>query len=82
MASVELGKPHGSGGLPIDRQWSKVRPPDRPLWIVLRREYSLRGKEHISAEHHTTTECREEAQVMLEELRRLYPHAIFEMAEC
>lgn len=63
-------------------KWTQTRPPERPLWVILQRSYSLKGKEHISCQYHTTTEDREEAEETLVKLREMFPHAIFELAEC
>lgn len=62
--------------------WPEKRPPERPLWVILRRSYSLKGKEHISCLYHTSTEDRGEAEESLMELREQFPNEIFEMAEC
>ena len=61
---------------------TQVRPPDRPLWVVLSRAYDVLGKETVSIFHASISPDRSHTEIFLDELRRLNPHAIFEMAEC
>jgi hypothetical protein len=80
MASAELGKP--SSPAPVGTRWYGVRPPDRPLWVVLGRAYDVRGNEIITISYASISPDRSHTEIFLEEFRRQNPHAIFELAEC